>query len=144
MKEFLINYSVLFFIALTLLISSFLKALVKWRSFNNATLIVLNKQWVPAIEEFATLFLLVGIFLNFVFAFLGVMELGVGALIGVVGSFLMGLVYYFCFYLLIKCPECGHVLTKYKNGKNMPMKNAYIALTNCSPCRKCGWAANVA
>ena len=42
-------------------------------------------------------------------------------------------------YHEIKCPQCGKVLTRFGNGKKMPIKQAYATLNGCKPCRHCGW-----
>ena len=142
MKGLFIPFAVLSATAIVALMLYTFRLLMKWRSFDNRTLVVLRKQWIPAIDLFGTFLLLLGIVVNFLLALFRIVDLGVGFAFGLAGYIMAEIIYSYSFYHLIKCPDCGHVLTKFKNGKNMPMKQAYTLLKNCSPCCNCGWTAN--
>ena len=139
MKIFLIGYSAIFLLAITALISFLINLIFFGKMKRIRTLELISKSWIQYLESLATIFFMVCILLNFVLAYFGYIELGTGALVGVVGSLTLTLLHTFCFYNLIKCPGCGGSLTEYKNGKRMPMKNGYTSLANEMPCRYCGW-----
>jgi hypothetical protein len=103
------------------------------------TLDRLNKSWIVMIEGVGIFALPIGIFISFLLAFLDVIELPVGAGITLLFSFIFTMLHFFFLYQLVKCPSCGNNLSKFKNGKNIPMKQLYNCFRSGKPCRRCGW-----
>ena len=54
-------------------------------------------------------------------------------------SLAAALIHHLAFYRFVRCPVCHQQLNRFKNGKNVPMKQAYIQLGNGFGCRHCGW-----
>ena len=52
-------------------------------------------------------------------------------------SFIAGMLHHFVFYRAIRCPDCGHNPTRYKNGRNMPVKTAWKRLRDMESCPIC-------
>ncbi|MBD1389110.1 hypothetical protein IC617_06680 [Neiella sp. HB171785] len=54
-------------------------------------------------------------------------------------SLTCAIAHHLCLYHLVKCPECGWNLTKFKDGKRIQPKYVYNAFRAGRPCLKCGW-----
>ncbi|MBM3116943.1 hypothetical protein [Jeongeupia naejangsanensis] len=104
------------------------------------TLQLLHKQWIPKLELASRLFLIVGLLLSFILAYTGVLELPIGALCSFGMAFLVDTVARISLFHFVKCPHCHKNLAKFKNGKNMPIKQVYSSFEKCLPCRHCGRA----
>ncbi len=106
------------------------------------TLQKLNKSWISHLEGVAIIILPSGIVISFLLAFLGILELPIGAGLTFISSFAFAILHHLAVYNLVCCPECGKNLAKFKNGKNIPIKQLYNGFEKCSPCKHCGWAAS--
>jgi hypothetical protein len=105
------------------------------------TLKKINKDWIPKVEMASLAFLLLGLVVSFFLAYFGMIELGYGAGVSIIGFFVLGYLHFHCVFHLIKCPSCNRNMAKFKNGKNIPMKQLYKQLAEGKPCIYCGWNA---
>ncbi|WP_100913487.1 hypothetical protein [Pseudoalteromonas spongiae] len=106
------------------------------------TLQKLNKSWISHLEGVEIIILPSGIVMSFLLAYLGILELPVGAGLTFISSFAFAILHHLAVYNLVCCPECGKNLAKFKNGKNIPIKQLYSGFEKCSPCKPCGWTAS--
>jgi rubredoxin len=63
--------------------------------------------------------------------------LGSAASVFLVVSLVLALLQHYAFYNLIRCPMCSYNPTKFKNGKNMPVKTAWSKLRAYEVCPNC-------
>lgn len=106
------------------------------------TLQELNKAWISYIEEVDTIILPVGIAFSFVLAYFDIIELPFGVVLTCVLSVTFSVLHHLAIYNLVECPSCGENLSKFKNGKKIPMKQLYSGFAKCLPCKFCGWSAS--
>lgn len=85
------------------------------------TLKKLNKSWISHLEGFEIIILPSGIVIAFLLAYLDILELPIGAGLTFISSFTFAILHHFEVYNLVRCPECGENLAKFKNGKNIPI-----------------------
>ena len=100
-------------------------------------------EWIATLEPLALVVFLGSIVVNFALGIWNRDWYGFGAMLGTVFFFLVSFVHRWCFYNLVKCPRCSGKLNQFKNGKNVPMKQAYTQLHNAYGCRHCGWKPDV-
>ncbi|MCG7646992.1 hypothetical protein MHM87_15535 [Alteromonas sp. Cnat3-28] len=106
------------------------------------TLKKLNKSWISHLEGIEIIILPSGIAIAFLLAYLDILELPIGAGLTFISSFTSVILHHLAVYNLVRCPECGENLAKFKNGKNIPINQLYNGFAKCSPCKHCGWAAS--
>lgn len=107
------------------------------------TLQAIGMRWIVSFEMFGTCLFVALVLLGFSLPLVGRPYDPTYAFIGVVFMFVMGLMHYLVFYELVKCPSCSGKLNKFKNGNNVPIKQAHIQLNNGYGCRRCGWKPNL-
>ncbi len=105
--------------------------------------IALGKTWIPRLAKFSPLVLIGGLPLACELAWLQLIHFSTGMGFTLLLSVAMEFIAWWALYHLIRCPGCGHRLATFKNGKNMPIDQAYRALQNGAPCRCCGWQADI-
>jgi hypothetical protein len=103
------------------------------------TLRAINMEWVARLYAVELFFLLGGIVLNFWLGSLHHEWFGLAAGAGFALALVVTLVQSYCFYNLVKCPVCRSKLNRFKNGRKVPLKQAYTQLQNGYGCRRCGW-----
>ena len=103
------------------------------------TLDAIGKQWIAKLEVFGVLLFAAGFVIAIACRLLQFPNGDIAFAAGLVGSLVVTLVFHCLFYHLVKCPTCGKKLNKYKNGRNMPIKNAFTALRKGDGCKWCGW-----
>lgn len=103
------------------------------------TLVFLNKSWISNIEDAGIVVLIAGLPLAFVVSLLDLIDLPVVVGMVFILSFMLTMIHYFCIYHLVKCPSCGQNLSKFKNGKNVPIKQLYNGFKKGAACRHCKW-----
>ena len=64
---------------------------------------------------------------------------GLGVMVGFPLSLLLVFFHWYIFYDSVRCPTCHGKLNRFKNGKRVPIKQAYTQLGNGYGCRHCGW-----
>lgn len=106
-----------------------------------STLKAIRMEWIIILPKLAMLFLLGGIVGGVAASFFAYNSqyLAIGAGIGFLSSFIVEASYFIVFYNFVKCLECGGHLNKFKNGKNVPRKQAHTQLIQGFGCRHCGW-----
>lgn len=106
-----------------------------------STLKAIRMEWVVRLPKLEILFLLGGIVGGVGASFFAhnSQYLAIGAGIGFLSSFIVEATYFVVFYNFVKCPECGEQLNRFKNGKNVPHKQAHTQLMQGFGCRHCGW-----
>lgn len=102
-------------------------------------LVLLKKTWIKTLGFYAVVLLIPGILLSIGLALLDIVELGYSVFVTFLVSAFLESVSIWCLYNYISCPSCGHKLAKFKNGKNMPINQAYRALESGKECRSCHW-----
>jgi hypothetical protein len=95
-------------------------------------------QWIFKLERIGLIIMLLSVPINFLLAFWNREWLGLGVTIGFSLALAIHLIHFWCFYNLVKCPYCSGKLNKFKNGNNVPMKQAYARLRNFHACPHCG------
>ncbi len=105
------------------------------------TLEELNKTWINKLDGVGVLLLPFGIVLSLILAYLDILELAVGAGITIFGSLVISMLHHYAVYHFVSCPKCKNNLAKFKNGKNIPIKQLYNGFEKCAPCKHCGWSA---
>ena len=104
-----------------------------------ALLEAIGKQWIVSVEILATALFGVCIVANFVVGYIWPDLFGLGALVGFVALFAVSLFGREMFYRGVHCPACKNRLNYFKNGKRVPLKQAYTQLRAGGSCRHCGW-----
>ena len=99
--------------------------------------------WLSSVEGIALLLLLGGIAANFLLALWKPSLLGIGASIGIAAGAVTVFFEHYCFYYRVRCPLCRGKLNAFKNGKNVPRKQAWTQLEKGIACRHCGWLPQV-
>ena len=101
--------------------------------------------WVSALDVASTVILIASVALGIALAvFVDGALLVTVVGIGVALSIAAGIANYHVFYNHVNCPRCKGNLNRYKNGKNVPTKQAYSQLANGYGCRHCDWKPNYA
>lgn len=103
------------------------------------TLQKLNKSWISHLEGLEIITLPSGLVVAILLAYVGILELPIGAGLTLISSFAFAILHQLAVYNLVHCPECGKNLAKFKNGKNIPIKQLYSGFEKCTPCKHCGW-----
>jgi len=106
------------------------------------TLASLNKSWISKIESAGIFVLIAGLPLAVIVSFLDLADLPVATGMILIVSFALTMIHYVCIYNLVKCPSCGQNLSKFKNGKNIPIKQLYNGFKKGAACRHCKWQPN--
>lgn len=105
------------------------------------TLQKLSKSWISHLEGVEIIILPFGLVMAFLLAYVGILELTIGAGLTFISSFAFAILHHLAVYNLVYCPKCGKNLAKFKNGKNIPIKQLYSGFEKCTPCKHCGWSA---
>lgn len=105
--------------------------------------IVLRKTWIPRLAKFSPMVLIGGLLLSSGLAWLKFIPLSTAMGFTLLLSVTLEFIAWWALYHLIRCPRCGHRLATFKNGKNMPINQAYHTLQNGAACRCCGWQAEI-
>ena len=98
---------------------------------------IASYAWIDKLEQIGLVIMLASVPVNFILAFWNPDWVGLGVAIGFSLSLALNFLHFWCFYNVIKCPLCGRKPNKFKNGKNVPMKQAYAQLRHCLACRHC-------
>ena len=106
--------------------------------YYSTTLRAIRKEWIANLKLLAELSCFGSIVVCLLLFWMNEWDWYVFAF-GFLLSFFVEFVHDWCFYNLVTCPQCGGKLNKFKNGKNVPMKQAYTQLGNGYGCRHCGW-----
>ena len=106
---------------------------------HNGTLQALKMEWIATLEPAALAIFLGSIGVNCVLGFWNPNWFGPGAVVGFPLSLAVDIAGWWCFYNLVKCPQCGGKINKFKNGKNVPRKQAWSQLEKLRCCKHCGW-----
>ena len=103
------------------------------------TLEAINMVWVSKFHLLGSIALLGGLVISIVLVLFQQPWAGLGFVIGAALSIVIGVIGQACFYRLVRCPNCHEHLNRFKNGKNVPAKQAWTQLGNGYGCRHCGW-----
>jgi hypothetical protein len=103
------------------------------------TLDEINMSWVPVLGVAGPVVLVASVILGLLLAMFRSGLLGPTFGVGLALSLGLALAHGYVFYNHVTCPGCGGKLNKFKNGKNVPMKQAHKQLANGYGCRHCGW-----
>ncbi len=103
------------------------------------TLQKLNKSWISHFEGVEIIILPSGLVIASLLAYVDILELSIGAGLTFISSFALTILHHLALYNLVYCPECGKNLAKFKNGKNIPIKQLYSGFEKCT---HCGWTAS--
>ena len=105
------------------------------------TLQELGLTWIFHLEWISAAVLPGSIVVGFLLAAVSRQEdaLGAPTAIGFVVSLLFLFAHHYFFFSRVLCPSCGGKLNRFKNAKNVPVKQAYTQLRNGYGCRHCGW-----
>ena len=101
-------------------------------------------SWISYLEFCSIGVFVISIVVGFLVSAIDASFLGYSVGLGIFISLIIKAIDYYTFYKCVKCPECGGRLNKFKNGKNVPQKQAYTQLQNGYGCRHCGWKPNYA
>lgn len=104
------------------------------------TLAFLHKTWIVTMSKFSLAALVGGLPIAILLSLTDMADFSIVMLFAISLSFICELTSWWATYNLIKCPECGHKLCRFKNGNNMPIKQAYSLLRKGAPCKQCGWS----
>jgi DNA-directed RNA polymerase subunit RPC12/RpoP len=101
--------------------------------------VFLRKEWIVSLSKLGSVALVGGLLIAILFSLLQIIDFSKAMLIVILLSFISEFTSWWATYNLIKCPECGHRLCRFKNGKKMPIKQAYSSLRKGVACKNCGW-----
>lgn len=104
-----------------------------------SSFIFLRKTWIVALGKFSVIVLVGGILIAIIGDYLDLFEGSLGVAIAISLSIAMEFISWWALYYTIRCPTCGHNLSRFKNGNKMAINNVYRALTEGTACRCCGW-----
>lgn len=99
----------------------------------------IGKQWIVGLELWAIAIFGVAVVANFALAFVRPELLGLGVLVGGGIAFSVAFAGNELFYRSVRCPSCTKRLNCFKNGKRVPIKQAFSQLRCGGRCRHCGW-----
>jgi hypothetical protein len=98
----------------------------------------IHRYWILPAERVSTALLFAALLSAVVLSLFGARQMAaltLGALLA--ASFIAAMIQHFLFYRAIRCPNCGHNPTHYKNGKNIPTKTAWKRLQGMESCPVC-------
>ena len=101
--------------------------------------VFLRKEWIVSLSKLGSVALVGGLPIAIFLSLLQIIDFSKVMLVAISLSFISEFISWWATYNLIKCPECGHRLCRFKNGKKMPIKQAYSSLRKGAACKKCGW-----
>ena len=101
--------------------------------------VFLRKEWIVSLSKLGSVALVGGLPIAILLSLLQIIDFSKAMLVAISLSFISEFISWWATYNLIKCPECGHRLCRFKNGKKMPIKQAYSSLRKGAACKKCGW-----
>ena len=101
--------------------------------------IFLRKHWIVTLGKLSVIVLVGGILLSITVGYFNLFEASLGVAIAISLSVTMEFISWWFLYHTIRCPICGHNLSRFKNGNKMAIHHVYSALTKGSACRCCGW-----
>ena len=101
--------------------------------------IFLRKHWIVTLGKLSVIVLVGGILLSITVGYFNLFEASLGVAIAISLSVTMELISWWFLYNTIRCPICGHNLSRFKNGNKMAINHVYSALTKGTACRCCGW-----
>ncbi len=104
-----------------------------------STFIFLRKSWIVTLGKFSVIALVGGILIATIGDYLDLFEGSLGVAIAISLSIAMEFISWWALYNRVKCPACGHNLSRFKNGNKMSINHVYRALTSGAACRCCGW-----
>ena len=105
------------------------------------TLKAIRMEWIITFAQVGNVLLLSCIAIGFLSGlfFKNPSYLAYCAGVGLILSFIFTIAYQIIFFNFVKCPSCHEKLNKFKNGNNVPSKQAHTQLENGFGCRYCGW-----